>query len=298
MLLKLFTLLKRHYRLILATSVAIALCGAFAVTLWIGAHLSAPVPRPATPPPDYLKAESVRIPSTSGSTLSAWLAVPENPKGAVVLLHCVRCNRLDMLSRGELLWSAGYAVLLPDLQAHGESPGDAITFGYLESRDAIASVEYLRHRFTELPIGGLGSSLGGAAFLLAAESLSLDALVLESVYPTIDEAVDNRIAIRLGPLSKILAPMLLFQLKPRLGVAPSDLRPIDHLDAISFPVLVMGGTLDQHTTEAETRRLFDAAREPKELWLVEGAEHEDLLRFDPEAYSAVVSPFFGEHLRK
>src|SRR5256885_8812287 len=32
---------------------------------------------------------------------------------------------------------------------------------------------------------------------------------------------------------------------------------------------------DLHTTPAETRELFDAAREPKALWMVEGAAHVD-----------------------
>lgn len=62
-----------------------------------------------------------------------------------------------------------------------------------ESRDAVAAVDYLHQRLPGLPVGGVGTSLGGAAFLLAADSLVIDALVVESVYPTIEEAVSNRI---------------------------------------------------------------------------------------------------------
>ncbi len=201
-----------------------------------------------------------------------------------------------MLPRAELLWRAGYAILLPDLQAHGESPGEAITFGHLESRDAVASIAYLRRRIPGLPVAGLGASLGGAAFLLAPGGPQVDALILESVYPTIEEAVSNRIAIRLGPLSKPLTPLLLAQLGPRLGLDPGDLRPIDHIGTLRCPVLLLSGTEDLHTPRAETERLYAAASEPKQLWLVPGAAHQDLLRFSPEAYSQKILSFLDEHL--
>ncbi len=268
-----------------------------AATYWrFGSLLAAPAHRSISPPPPFLSAENVSITSTSGSELAAWYSTPEDPKAAVVLLHCVRCSRTDMLPRAELLWRNGFAILLPDLQAHGESPGKAITFGYLESKDAVASVRYLRQRHPDLPIGAVGVSLGGAALTLAAESIQVDALVLEAVYPTIEEAVANRIAIRLGLLSKILAPALLLQLGPRLGISPNDLRPVDHIASVSCPVLVAAGALDRHTTEVETRRLFAAAPTPKRLWVVPGAAHQDLLRFDPEGYASTVLAFLNEHL--
>lgn len=226
----------------------------------------------------------------------AWYAVPENPKAAAVLLHCVRCNRVDMLARAELLWRNHFAILVPDLQAHGESTGEAITFGYLESRDAVASLGFMRRHHPTLPLGAIGSSLGGAALVLAGSSLDSDAVVLEAVYPTIDEAVANRIAIRLGPLSKVLTPLLLLQLEPRLGVSRSELRPIDSIGQLSCPVLIVAGELDRHTTKEETIHLFEAATGPKELWLVEGASHQDLYSYDPEGYTANVLGFLEHYL--
>jgi len=274
----------------------LAALAALAIYLYVGSRLAAPALRPVGPPPTALDAESVHIPSQSGTILAAWFATPEHPQAAIVLLHGIGGNRVDMLPRAELLWRSGYAVLLPDLQAHGESPGGAITFGYLESRDAVAVVDYLHQRLPGLPVGGVGVSLGGAAFLLASGSLDIDALVVESVYPTIEEAVDNRIDHVVGPLSRVLTPALLAQLRPRLGFWPSALRPIDHIGAIGCPVLVVSGGLDPHTTQAETRRLFAAAHEPKQLWLVPRAEHEDLYRFAPKVWEATVLTFFGKHL--
>jgi alpha-beta hydrolase superfamily lysophospholipase len=58
------------------------------------------------------------------------------------MAHAVRADRRSMLGRAEFLHRAGYSVLLFDAQAHGESPGDRITFGYLEALDAAAAVSF------------------------------------------------------------------------------------------------------------------------------------------------------------
>jgi dienelactone hydrolase len=203
-----------------------------------------------------------------------------------------------MLPRAELLWRSGYVVLAPDLQAHGESTGDRITFGYLEASDAEACLVYLREHFPSLHVGGVGVSLGGAALVLAGDRGHSEAAVLEAVFPTIAEATDNRLSMRVGMLSRVLTPLLLFQLKPRLDIGVDDLRPIDSIGRMRCPVLVLAGTADHHTTEAQTRALFAAAHEPKELWLVPGASHDDLLRFDACGYERHVVGFLDRYLAR
>jgi fermentation-respiration switch protein FrsA (DUF1100 family) len=201
-----------------------------------------------------------------------------------------------MLGRAELFWNAGFVVLTPDLQAHGESTGEHITYGARESQDVEASVRYLRDRFPGLQIGAVGVSLGGAALVLAGRKVNIDAAVLEAVYPTIAEALDNRIRSRLGPLAYFLSPLLSGQLGPRLGVTTDDLRPVDAIRSMRCPILVISGAKDLHTTAAQTRALFAAANPPKELWIVPGAAHVDLARYDPRGYDDHVLPFLERHL--
>ena len=102
--------------------------------------------------------------------------------------------------------------------------------------------------------------------------------------------------MRVGALSRVLAPLLLLQLKPLLGVGVDELRPIESIRQLHCPVLILSGTADRHTTEAQTRALFAAANEPKELWLVQGASHDDLFRFDKSGYAAHVLGFLDRHL--
>jgi alpha-beta hydrolase superfamily lysophospholipase len=241
--------------------------------------------------------QSVSIPSESGSTLAGWFAKPGSPRGVVVLLHGIRSTRLSMLARARWLLAAGHAVLLVDLQAHGESPGEFISLGYLEARDAHAAVAFAKSQCPDVPVAVIGKSLGGAAALLASP-LRIDALVIESVYPTIEEATANRLQMRLGAIAPVASPLLLWQMQPRLGIAVSDLQPIAHIANVGCAVLVIGGSEDLHTTASETQRLFDAASEPRQLLIMRGAAHEDLERFDPAGYQRAVIEFLESYLRQ
>jgi fermentation-respiration switch protein FrsA (DUF1100 family) len=250
--------------------------------------------------PAELAAESVRIPSGSGSTLRGWLSMGRPGGGAVLLLHGVRANRRAMLDRARFLHARGYAVLLPDLQAHGESPGRRVTFGALESADAAAAIAYLRARAPRERVGVIGVSMGGAAVLVGEGPVDADAYVLESVYPTIHHAVTGRLRAWLGPLGSAgpaLAPLLVRLVGPRIGVSAADLRPIDRIARLAAPVLVAAGTADRYTTLAESRALYAAARSPKVFWPVDGAGHEDLHAFARRAYERRVGDFLAAHLR-
>jgi len=202
-----------------------------------------------------------------------------------------------MLSRAKLLLGHGFSVLLIDLQGHGETPGVAITMGSRESGDVRAALGWLKRTVPSRRIGVIGCSLGGAAVLLSPQPSGFDAVVLEAVYPRVARAIENRIRIRLGPLAPALTPLLLVQLQPRLHISPRDLEPIRSIDRLGSPVLVVAGSRDQHTTLAESEELFRAAVQPKRLWVVSGAHHQDFLSFDPAGYDSEVIGFLLEHLR-
>ncbi len=264
--------------------------------LFLGSLLSAPVPRPAGAPPDDLKVEPVEFPSESGSRVHGWFVNGARGHGGVILMHGVRANRTSMINRARFLHAGGYSVLLFDFQAHGASPGDHITFGYLEARDASAAAKYLQLRLSPEPIGALGISLGGAAAVLGTEPLPVRALVLEAVYPTLKEAVTDRLALRLGPIAPLLTPFLLAQVRLRFGFDPAEASPVAGISKVRCPVLIIAGSADQRTTLPESRRLFEAAPEPKELWVLQGAAHVDFYRFAGKEYEDHVLPFFQRYL--
>ena len=247
--------------------------------------------------PADLPFESVSIQSLSGATLRGWFLAGSPGRGAVLLLHGVRANRLAMLPRARWLHELGYSVLLIDFQAAGESSGPWITFGLRESDDAVSSVAYLRSRLPHERIGVIGVSMGGAATLLAHPPLRVDAVVLEQVYPSIDKAVNDRLLIHLKG-GVWLTPLLLQSLTWRTGVKAAQLRPIDHIAKVDVPKLLVVGSADRHTHLDESLAMYAAAAEPKELWIVEGAQHVDLYRYGGDGYRQRVATFLSKWLRR
>jgi len=59
----------------------------------------------------------------------------------------------------------------------------------------------------------------------------------------------------------------------------------------------VAGSRDRHTTLAESEELFRAAVQPKRLWVVQGARHEDFLSADLAGYASEVVGFLREYLR-
>jgi pimeloyl-ACP methyl ester carboxylesterase len=278
------------------TSSALLAAGGLGAAWLIGTLVSAPAPAVVGAPPPDIPVEPVTIASPSGRALACWLVRGEPRRGAVLLLHGVRANRLQMLGRIRLLHRHGFSVLACDFQAHGESAGRHITFGYLESRDARAAFDHLRRAFPDERAGVIGVSLGGAAAALADPPLEANALVLEAVFASFRQAVENRLAILLGERGRVLAPLLLWQVRPRLGVDPHLLQPAARMGAVHAPVLLIAGDADARATLAETHELYTCAHAPKELWIIPGAGHVDFERYAPEDYARRVVAFLTPHL--
>jgi len=267
---------------------------ALAVVWVAGTYLTKPVPKlfPNTPE----RAVSVRFSSESGSTISGWLYRAESPKAVAILMHGIRSNRGQMVPRAEHLQALNITTLIFDFQAHGESPGEIITLGHLESFDARAAVEYIKEIEPNLPLAVIGVSMGGAAALLSQPTINMDVLVLESVYPDVYTAISNRLASRI-PGGELLTPLLSYQIKPRAGISADALSTVNVAGGIKTASLVLNGSEDTHTTVADTYNLYNALAKPKMISIIDGAGHVDLEKFNSQLYWDIVQPFIIEHLK-
>jgi uncharacterized protein len=263
----------------------------------VGELLSQPAQHVIGAAPADLKATSIRLPTSANESISGWFIKGKATHGAVLLLHGIRGNRLNMLARARFLNTAGYSVLLIDLLAHGESTGERITFGFHETDGVNAALNYLTEQLPNKKIAVIGVSLGAASLVLANTHTPLSAVVLESMFPSITEAVVDRLKLHLGASAGYFTPLLLWQLPFKIGVSADQLRPIAALPALHAPVLIASGSEDRHTTIMETQQLFAAANTPKELWIVKGAVHQDLHAFDRKTYEAKILMFLTEHMQ-
>lgn len=214
----------------------------------------------------------------------------------MLLLHGIRADRRAMLERARLLSRHGYAVLLVDLPAHGESAGKAITLGWREAVSVTAARDWMHRQRPSEKLAVTGVSLGGASVLLGPQPSGFDAVVLEAVYSNARQAIRNRIAMRLGDSLAGLSPLLEMQARWRLDIPVECLAPIDRIQDLGAPVLLIAGGRDRHTLPRESRVMFQRARQPKAFWLLPEAGHVDYQAHDPDGYADHVIGFLDRHL--
>jgi fermentation-respiration switch protein FrsA (DUF1100 family) len=97
----------------------------------------------------------------------------------------------------------------------------------------------------------------------------------------------------LGGVGRIVTPVLLNQLRWRLGISASQLRPLDHIASVECPLLIISGEKDRNTRPSDTRMLVERARSPQDVWFVPNAGHVDLHRAAREQYETRVLAFLG-----
>lgn len=256
-----------------------------------GSKLIAPSFARVGNPPATLVSENIVYENVHG-----WFFPAKTQDACLLLMHGVRANRTHMVNRVNFLVDAGYSAFAVDLQAHGETPGTAISFGFIESKSAASAVKFLRQEKNCTKIVALGSSLGGAASLLGNDGLQVDGYILESVYPGIELAVKNRLKIRFGEFGQLFAPLIYMQIPARLGIPLRDLQPSEAIRKLKSPVLIMNGSDDKRTTIRDAEQLYRNAPEPKLFIKVNGAKHQDLYRFQPEAYRKNVLEFLSKYI--
>ena len=286
--------LSRPVRLLSLAAVAAAV-GFAAVSAFFAWQFTGPARRPlkADPAKFLTKFENVRFPARDGVALTGWFVPCTGAKQVVVLLHGFGSERTQMLARAKLLHDHGYAALLYDARGHGESSGARVSFGWCETRDLLGALDWLRSRgFTEF--GCIGESQGGATIALAAPELrDVRWVVLESVYPTLSNAVDRRFRRTIGLPGWLAGALMIPLAEWRIGLRTDTISPRDAVAKLSCPVLVMSGDRDEHTRPDDARQVFERAREPKSYWLVPGADHVDLYGFAKRDYEQHLLEFIS-----
>src|SRR5689334_3318865 len=170
-----------------------------AAATWLAGSSLIAVRRQAVGAAPWPQAQAVSLPVDAHSRVEGWYLAGAG-KGTVLLLHGIRSDRRSMTARANFLHAQGYAVLLVDLPGQGESLAPAVTFGLREADGVRVALAWLRTQAPGQRLGVIGTSLGAASLVLCKDCPPPNAVVLESMYPTIEEAVEDRLRMRLGLL--------------------------------------------------------------------------------------------------
>lgn len=215
----------------------------------------------------------------------------------VVLVHGYTDPATEMVPIASMLAEHGIGVFLVHLRAHGDSEGELITFGKHELADLRAAMDWVVAQPEVDPerIAMIGNSMGAAlAILYAPGDPRVRGVIAHSPYASIDDTIEVSVKKFTGLPSFPFAPLIVFFIERKLDLDIDTVAPIAVIDRISpRPVLVMASGADTYTNPEGGRKLYEAAREPKELWYDSRTEHVEFQQDHPREFERRVLQFLG-----
>ncbi len=239
--------------------------------------------------PDSLQLSALIVNSNTDTTLAT-----------VVLLHGISACKEVELERAKLLADAGYASLLLDLRAHGQSEGEYCTFGYHEKNDLRAVADTLEKLFPRRPMAIWGASLGGAVALqaMAVEPRYSFGLV-ESTFDEFDKvAMEYGADWFFGMRSKWLTDRVINKSGRIAHFEPDSVKPVIAAAQIDRPILFIHGDKDARIPMWFGERNYLASPSTGKRWYkVPGAGHNNLWKIAGDSMKQEVLLFLEEQSR-
>ncbi|MBN7119301.1 alpha/beta hydrolase [Ectopseudomonas oleovorans] len=204
-----------------------------------------------------------------------WWPAPRKDAPALLYLHGSRWNLTGQLFRIEQLHAMGFSVLAVDYRGFGQSRGPLPSERSVY-QDALIAWEHLARLQPEASKRFIyGHSLGGAVAVNLAHELADDKQSPQAAGLIVESSFTN-----LGDVATAVSNTSL----PVRWLLSQEFDSLSKIGAVGVPVLIAHGRDDRYVPARFSEALFDAAREPKQLLLIDGANHNNSLRMAANSY--------------
>jgi len=209
-------------------------------------------------------------------TIHAWFAPAESAKATLVVSHGNAGNISHRYLLLRSLQRRGFNVLMYDYRGYGRSDGTPSEDGIY--KDGRAAYDYAVTLPEVKPerVFLWGTSLGGAVAIDVATHRHVAGLILES---TFSSATD---------VARVVYPFL-----PVQFFMHTKLNSIEKIKTLTIPTLVIHGARDSIVPIGLSRKLFNAANEPKDFYEIPNADHNDTFFVGGNEYFSRVDRFIA-----
>ena len=286
----------RYWLNLIASAILSIFLGFFAINLYISNHMAQSYLHPARIIPsgnllrkDNIPYQAIELTTQDGIKLAAWYTPPQN-ETVILVTHGFGDSRPEEIYA--MFAKHGYGVLAWEFRAHGVSGGDISTLGYKEQLDVQAALDYALAQPDVKHIGAWGRSMGSATLILsAAKDPRIEALVSDSAFASLKDV------LRLSPPMEFAQPLMSFFWEWSTGARIDQISPVDEIAKISpRPVFIIDGVKTLEDRTSSPYRLYDAANQPKQIWVEVGVSHSGMHRNNPQKYEGQVIDFFDKWL--
>jgi uncharacterized protein len=202
--------------------------------------------------------ETIELISQDGIKIVAWYTPASASKPTILFFHGKGGNIGGRPHRYSYYTSKGYGVLFLSYRGYGPSEGEPSANGLIA--DAEASYDWLKSQGVEAKnIVVVGESMGTGVATILAANRPVAGIALEAPYSAIVDVAADR-----------------YWWMPVRFLMKENLEPIKVISNIRTPILMQLGDQDKSIPLEFGTKLFDAAKQPKELVVLAGFGHNDI----------------------
>ncbi len=252
-----------------------------------------------------IEARHFFVKTDDGLNISAYEVAAEKPRAVIVCLSGIHNPSATVFfGHARLFREHGYATVLFDMRAHGESSGDMICLGYKEFLDTKAIVQQIKAdpAYHDVPIVVFGLSMGGVTAINSmGEIPEIDGLISLSAYSSWEDIFyENMVKQAPVLLAKIVNPFVTLAASLKYGVRSWSVNPKREIEKLgSRPALLMHSRGDSQVSFANFERILRHAPAHVITLVREGDLHfltENFIEPEKDAeYSAKILHFLDKN---
>ena len=220
-----------------------------------------------------------------------------------VVVHGYTDNAYRIMQIGYMYsHSLGYNVLLPNLQYHGGSEGDAIQMGWDDRWDVLEWMDMANTIFggnTEMVVHGI--SMGAATTMCVSGETPpsyvrcfVEDCGYTSVWDQFAKSFEEGYDMPTFPLLNIAS----IYCKLKNGWGFEEASPLEQVKKCKLPMYFIHGSADDYVPTWMVRPLYEAKPGTKELWLVDQAEHAVSYKENKEEYTRRMKAFTERYMKE
>lgn len=242
--------------------------------------------------------EDVYCQSEDGLKLHATYLPEAGSKKLAICFHGYTSEGMkDFTAISDYYFRHGYALLLVDARAHGQSEGKYIGFGCLDRKDALQWIAWaLRECGEDVEILLHGISMGGATVLMAS-SLALPGQVkgiisdcaFTSPKYVFTHVLHSMYHVPAFPVIQLAD----YVNRKKAGYGMDECNAAREVRNAAVPILMIHGAADTFVPCSMCEEIYENCSATKAKLIVEGAEHGESYYKDKDAYEKALDDFIG-----
>lgn len=231
-----------------------------------------------------------------------YVAASQPTRKTAVIVHGYTDNAIRMMMIGYMYNKRlNFNILLPDLRNTGLSEGDAIQMGWLDRKDVMKWMGVANDIYgdsTRMVVHGI--SMGAATTMMVSgepQQHYVKCFVEDCGYTGVWDQFSKELKEQFGIPQFPLMYTADWLCRMEYGWGFKEASALKQVARCHLPMFFIHGDKDDYVPTWMVYELYESKPDPKELWIVQGADHAHSYLFNTEEYTEKVKAFVDKYIK-